>query len=150
MSAPREKLPRTSPLTKRAPRAASAFVSSAEESRRRTTVLPAAIPRYSAVTSRENLPTGVLTSVVCCCAESAPGRAAARAPAASRVARRLILLPRTGVARPSIPDLTSLKPPRSSARGGQQLRGGDGLSESREELFDGRAEIRRRRELRDP
>src|SRR5437879_5604852 len=105
MSAPREKLPRTSPLTKRAPRAASAFVSSAEDRRRRTTVLPEAIPRYSAVTSRENLPTGVLTSVACFCAERAAGRQTARAPAASRVTRRLILLPRTGRARRSIPDL---------------------------------------------
>src|ERR1700682_5055876 len=105
MSAPREKLPRTYPLTKRTPRGASAFVRSAEDSRRRTTVLPEAIPRYSAVTSRENLPTEVLTSVACFCAESAAGRQTARAPAANRVTRRLILLPRTGVARPTIPDL---------------------------------------------
>src|SRR5215471_17394039 len=63
ISSPFEKLPRSSPETKRTPRAESALESCGEESRSRTTVLPEAIPRYSAVTSKGNLPAGVETSV---------------------------------------------------------------------------------------
>ena len=76
MSAPREKLPRSSPLTKRdSPGRQRPWKAAGDESRRRTTVLPEAIPRYSAVTSSGNLPAVVWTSVLCLLR---PGRGAPR------------------------------------------------------------------------
>src|SRR5688500_315774 len=81
MSLPRVNVPRSSPAKERTPREAAAFESSGEASRILTTVFGPAMPRYSAVTSSANFPTGVLSSVCLGWADKAKG---ARASATAR------------------------------------------------------------------
>src|SRR6266508_5228987 len=132
MSAPREKLPRTSPLANRTPRAERVLESCGEERRRRTTVLPEAIPRYSAVTSSENLPAIVWTSVLFfwSWAGSSVERRTARSPIPRglerrfipsseprRVARAFPVLPSLPLCDLFVPSLSSLRSlPLSSLR----------------------------------
>src|SRR5215471_3323398 len=105
MSSPREKLPLNSPLMNRTPRAERAFDSWGEASFRRTTVFADAIPRYSAVTSRENLPAVVETSALFFWSwpPTHAGRRAARIANRRALPRRFILPNRTENGRFRIP-----------------------------------------------